>query len=273
MMSANAAEIVLRGCCHVYCALDIGYLVDLDRCTSLLQEAHEESDVQRHAPAPAYLNLRPPPVRISRVIEPLRGTAYQTEDRVTITIYDFGAVSVEYRVPFEGTFEHMAALSSELYDTQQFAADARRRAESLLAAISSAVRRVKLRAEAEDYLVFEVYFPGDSRRNLAEIVRGHRSVLAQILSSNTKVLSRQQQREELRRRIAYYNDDLTIITWNAAILFGTQMEDVLTVLELANVQLCELRYLDDQLDNSLQESYDVPRIPRASRRRCSISGS
>lgn len=78
-----------------------------------------------------------------------------------------------------------------------------------------------------------------------------------MLSSNTEALSRQQCREELSRRIAYYDHDLTIITWNAALVFGTKMEDVLTVLELANVQLRELHYLDDQLDDSLQESYDI----------------
>ena len=81
--------------------------------------------------------------------------------------------------------------------------------------------------------------------------------LPPILSSNTASLSGQQQREELSRRIAYYDDDLTIITWNAALVFGTNMEDVLTVLELANVQLRELHYLDDRLDDSLQESYDI----------------
>ena len=57
--------------------------------------------------------------------------------------------------------------------------------------------------------------------------------------------------------MAYYDDDLTIITWNAALVFGSNMEDVRTVLELANVQLRELHYLDDQLDDSLQESYDI----------------
>ena len=75
---------------------------------------------------------------------------------VTITIYDFGAVSVEYRVPFEGTLDHVAVLSSELYDKMLFVADARARAESLLAAIGPAVRRAKIREETEDYLVFAV---------------------------------------------------------------------------------------------------------------------
>ena len=257
MISSEPAGHVIRGCCHVYYALDIGFSVDLKHCAGLIHEAHDGGGVQRHAPAPAYLNLRPAPVHISQTIEPIRGSNFLSENTVTITVYDFGAVSVEYRVPFEGTFDQLAALSSELYDNQQFAADARARADSLLTAIGPAVRRAKVREDVEDYLIFAIPSLGKDARELQAILRENRQVLAQVLSSNTKALSRQQQREELSRRIAYYSDDLTIITWNAAMVFGANMEDVLTVLELANVQLRELHYLDDRLDNSLQESYDI----------------
>ncbi|MCY2995034.1 MAG: hypothetical protein NTY19_45305, partial [Planctomycetota bacterium] len=85
----------------------------------------------------------------------------------------------------------------------------------------------------------------------------HGASLARILSSNTASLSGQQQGEELAGHIAYYADDLTIITWNAALVFGNDMDDVLTVLELANVQLRELHYLDDQLDDSLRQAYNL----------------
>ena len=49
------------------------------------------------------------------------------------------------------------------------------------------------------------------------------------LRSNTRELAEQQQCEELSGCIAYYANDLTIITWNAALVFGPDMEDVLTV--------------------------------------------
>ena len=257
MLSSEAADLVVRGCCHVYYALDIGFSVDLKCCASLIQESREGTGGQRHTRAPAYLNLQPAPILISYPIEPIRGATFATEDRITIAVYDFGAVSVEYRVPFEGTFDRVAAISSELYDNPLFAADARARAESLLAAIGPAVRRAKVRADAEDYLIFVIPSLGKDRQNLEEILRDNRQALAQVLSSNTKPLSRQQRREELSRRLACYDDDLTIITWNAAMVFGANMEDVLTVLELANVQLRELHYLDDRLDDSLQESYDL----------------
>ena len=256
-MVGRNSELTVCGCCHVYCALDIGFSVDLKQCARLLHETCKEGEVQRHAPGPAFLNPCPAPVRLVRPGEPISGSLYRTEDRATITIYDFGAVSVEYRVPFAGTLEHLVALSSELYDTQRFAHDARQRAESLLADIRSVVRRPLVRPDAEDYLVFEIPSLDDGRVKPAEFVSTCQPVLAQILSSSTKILSPQQVREELRRTIAYYDDDLTLITWNAALLFGTQMEDVLTVLELANVQLRELHYLDDRLDSSLQESYDL----------------
>jgi hypothetical protein len=113
-MSAEPAGIAVRGCCHVYYALDIGFSVDLKHCAGLIQAAREGGGAQPHARAPAYLNLRPAPIHISQTIEPIRGPDFLTENTVTITIYDFGAVSVEYRVPFEGTFDHLAALSSEL---------------------------------------------------------------------------------------------------------------------------------------------------------------
>ena len=257
MTSSETGGLVVRGCCHVYHALDIGFSVDLKRCAGLIQEAHEQCGFRHHARTPAFLNLRPAPVHICQTMEPIRGRSFLTANSVTITIYDFGAVSVEYRVPFDGTLDHVAVLSSELYDKTLFATDARSRAESLLAAIGPAVRRAKVREDTEDYLVFAVPSVGEDGRDVKEVLSGHRHTLAQVLSSSTNSLSRQQRREELSRCIAYYNDDLTIITWNAAMVFGKNMNDVLTVLELANVQLRELHYLDDQLDDSLRRSYDI----------------
>ena len=257
MTLSEAAGITVRGCCHVYCALDIGFSVDLRQCAGLIQETDLGGGAQRHTHGPAYLNLQPAPIRIHRTIEPIRGSTFLSGPQVTITVYDFGAVSVEYRVPFEGTFERVAALSSELYDHRQFAADARARAEWLLTAIRSAVRKAHVREDVEDYLVFAVASLGEGPRDLQDILRDNGPAVAQVLSSNAKALSRQQCQEELSRQIAYYHDDLTIITWNAAFVCGAHMEDVRAVLELANVQLRELHYLDDRLDDCLQESYDI----------------
>jgi hypothetical protein len=203
------------------------------------------------------LNLRPPPVYISQAAEPIQGTTFRTDGRITLKVYDFGAISVEYRIPFEKTLDQLAALSSELYEDKQFVVDARARCETLLRAISSAVRRPQLREVVEDYLVFEILEGATAGVHLSTLLQDAGSSLARILSSNTVSLSGQQQREELAGHISYHADDLTIVTWNAALVFGKEMDDVLTVLELANVQLRELHYLDDRLDESLRTAYDM----------------
>ena len=48
-----------------------------------------------------------------------------------------------------------------------------------------------------------------------------------------------------------------MIDWNAALLFGPETDDVRAVLEFANVELLELRHLDQQLDDALNEAYDL----------------
>ena len=257
MTSPETAGLVVRGCCHVYHALDIGFSVDLNRCVGLIQEARTRCGFRHHTRTPAYLNLRPAPVYISQTMEPIRGQCFVTENTVTITIYDFGAVSVEYHVPFEGTLDHVARSAASCTTRRSLRPMPAARAESLLAAIGPAVGRAKVREETEDYLVFAVPSLGEDGRDFEKFLSDNRQLLAQVLSSNTNALSHQQQREELSRCIAYYEDDLTIITWNAALVFGADMADVLTVLELANVQLRELHYLDDQLDDSLRESHDI----------------
>jgi hypothetical protein len=110
-------------------------------------------------------------------------------------------------------------------------------------------------------LIFEVPELGDAGLDLEALLKDQGSSLARVLSSNTASLSGQQQREELAGHISYHADDLTIVTWNAALVFGKDMDDVLTVLELANVQLRELHYLDDQLDDSLRAAYDLSARP------------
>ncbi len=256
MISNATKPIAVRGCCHLFCALDIGFAVDLKQCAGLIREAREGYGFHHHARTPPYLNLRPLPVHASQTIEPIRGQTYCSEDRVTITIYDFGAVSVKYRVPFEGAPNNSPRSAASCTTTS--ASPPMRSTRGITAGDHRpGGQKAEGPRAVEDYLVFEVPElegdDGDPERFLSE----NGQVLAQVLGSNTEALSAQQQREELSGRVSYYANDLTIITWNAALVFGKNMEDVLTVLELANVQLRELHYLDDQLDDSLRESYDI----------------
>jgi hypothetical protein len=50
---------------------------------------------------------------------------------------------------------------------------------------------------------------------------------------------------------------MTIVDWHAAVVIDRQGEDVRSVLEFANVELLEMRYLDQRLDDALDHAYET----------------
>ena len=64
--------------------------------------------------------------------------------------------------------------------------------------------------------------------------------------------------EVLRIQRSYTNADCVIIDWDAALLVDLDgyLDDVLYVLELANLQLEEYRMMDQRIDRYLNRAYD-----------------
>jgi hypothetical protein len=64
--------------------------------------------------------------------------------------------------------------------------------------------------------------------------------------------------EVLRLQRSYAKTDLVVIDWDAALAvdLGGYFDDVLYVLELANLQLEEYRAIDQRLDRHLDRAYD-----------------
>jgi hypothetical protein len=70
-------------------------------------------------------------------------------------------------------------------------------------------------------------------------------------------LSEEEVQDAISSRLSFRPHDAVIVDWNAAILFGQDMEDVMAVLNFANVELLEMRILDHQLDDSLDQAYEA----------------
>jgi hypothetical protein len=58
-------------------------------------------------------------------------------------------------------------------------------------------------------------------------------------------------------RVSFGRDDVAVIDWSAALLVDREPDDVRSVLEFANLQLLEVRFLDSALDRALDRSYEV----------------
>lgn len=119
-----------RGHCHVYFAFLAASQVDLERAQAIARtRPTERARFQRDRRAPAYLDFDPPPLQVTLPCHPLPiGVGrFATEAQVDVTIFDFGAFSVDYRVPFEGPLEDLARLASAL-STSASTATSRKRA-------------------------------------------------------------------------------------------------------------------------------------------------
>jgi hypothetical protein len=81
--------------------------------------------------------------------------------------------------------------------------------------------------------------------------------IARILRAERQVLSEEEVQDALAARMSFGLEDLTIADWNAALIIDREGDDVRAVLEYANVELLEMRYLDHKLDLALNEAYET----------------
>lgn len=242
------------GICHVIFAYDIGFAIDLDKAERLIQHATQRDSIRRTRKAPQYFQYHPPPLRVNVERAPLKISGFASDALVDLVIYDFGAVSVIYRIPFSGPLESVKQLGFALYDNASLLQESGRETQLLLDAIRPAVSKPNRHDLVEDYVVYHVRGLDPSREPQA-VVGAHCVEVAQLLRAESDLLSSQEVDDCLTHRISFGRGDLTIIDWNAALMLGEEMDDVLAVLEFANVELLEMRFLDDQLDRAQAQAY------------------
>ena len=131
-------------------------------------------------------------------------------------------------------------------------------APELCASLKHALIDKSPASEPEAYTVFCLTDVGQ-QANANEWLAVNRREVAELLTgARAGSLSEMQIGEVLRISRSYANSDLVVIDWDAALSveLAGQMNDVLYVLELANVQLEEYRVMDQRLDRYLDRAYD-----------------
>src|SRR5262249_53254970 len=139
--------------------------------------------------APPYFEYSPPPLRINQGTAAVRlNEGFATDPQVDLIVYDFGAVSVVYRIPIQGDGSRLLALSEELYENRDLLADSQKRAEGLLTLISSAVSKPTISPAVEDYVIFQIGAFTESV-SIDELTSRYATQVAQILRAESRELS------------------------------------------------------------------------------------
>ena len=241
----------ISGECRVIFAFEAGYAIDLGRAESRLPASAREALPQsRRLPADSDFTQKPLRIAVERAIHAVDGHA--TAPLVEATIYDFGAISVSFRLPFDATLDRLAGFAASLWNNRELAAASRAVVEDLLRTLGDAVSRPDLRSSAEDFVVFVVDPASCGDAPLAVDSFGA-ARLAALLRLEDKPLSAEEIADAVQAPLAYGTRDLVVVDWAAAFVVDAEPAATLAVLEHANVQLTELKHLDGELDRGLDQ--------------------
>ncbi|HXV80827.1 MAG TPA: hypothetical protein VEG60_13190 [Candidatus Binatia bacterium] len=255
-LSTSSAWIIQNGTCFVLFAYDVARSINIELAERRIHEATQRQTMPHKRRAPRYFEYQPPPLRLSQETEPVHVGKFTARGSVDLLLYDFGAVAVTYSFPINGPFPDLLRLSEDLYDNEFLLSDSRLRVSQLLKVVGEAANQANVASLVEDYVVFHIQSfnqPFDANRFCSEQGRE----MAQILRAERQRLSDQEIDDAIAPRMSFGTDDLTVVDWNAALMIDREGEDVHAVLDFANVELLEMRYLDQRLDSALDQAYDT----------------
>ena len=206
-------------------------------------------------PAPEYLGFVKPPV-----IESLEQVTLSGNRRLAsrLKFYDYGVVSVQFELPFEGAWETLVELASQYSSGGEMEREAAVIARRELQRQQAALVKPYHDWLSEDYIVFHVR-SAEGTADAGELLAKYGGRIAQIVRGETAPLSSGEQSEILRAAISYCPTDLAVVGWNAAFVFDTVPGALATIemLEYANSQLLEFRYYDEVLTRQMDSAYDA----------------
>lgn len=243
---------------HLF-AFDIAYELRGPLPATLLGQALTEfsMDVSRRQPK-HLLFYKPQCFRLPR--EEFVGPRGPVSLDLTVKLLPIGALSIAASLPFEGrTLEELRHEHEPVFASGALAEEVRRLAERITRELGACAVRPALPAlEAEGYTVFCLRPPAVLRWDARAWLEEERGALAALLTQEpAERLAEEEIVESTGRALTYYTDDLCVADWDAALLLddATDTAAALYILEIANLQLAELKAYDRLLDAVLERSY------------------
>jgi hypothetical protein len=253
-----APEPRVHGEAIVYRLYDVGYEIRLDRLVDLLASSAPERLRPVRGEAQT-IQIPNPPVTVSLGAETVVVGGEPREVEFSARLFDFGVVSLRARLAARPdlAWGEFAAFGAAVSTAPDWAAAFARVRARLLERITPAIGRAGDAPVTEDYVVFRVnrLEDGAGARLPADALRDED--IARLLVGEPRSLSATTRRDLLSQRFSYFEDDLAVLTWNAALVVEPVAEDtdVQYVLEFANAQLLELRFDDAVLDAEIPKIY------------------
>jgi hypothetical protein len=182
------------------------------------------------------------PVRIERAVKALH----------------VGAISVAFRVPFavDGLAE-LVAFHDLRFSDGSMDEMARALVEQVIAELRPLLVRPITPLPAEE--AYTVFCLRADIKDATEWLAINRRAIAALLTQEPEPsqLSDAEVEESTARALSYYRQDLAVLDWDAALLIDQPkaVDELLHIIELANIELAELEAYDTTLDAAVESAY------------------
>jgi hypothetical protein len=257
--ASAAAGLRVTGGAIVYRLFDVGYEIRLDRALELLADNAPVRERPLRGEAQA-MQIPNPPLSVTLGEERIVIDGRPHDATMAARIFDFGVVSMRLRIdaPPAIGWEQYARFGNAVDVGTDLTPVFQRHLQALFGRITPAIERPAVAPVSEDYVVFRIRHLEDSAGRTVAADALSDDDIVPLLLNESRQLSAAARRELLPHRFSYYGDDLTILTWDNALVLEPVAEDtdVQYILEFANAQLLELRFYDAVLDTELTRMYD-----------------
>lgn len=255
-MPIEPPDAKLRGEVVYFYAFDVANEIHLDRAAELLSGRSTSFVAPWDRPTP-----RSVPVSRPLVVEPADPdvSVNSCPVRLLVRIYEVGVVSVSVRLPFgrDNLADLIPFHNPILNDGRPLDALAREQRDEVCRTLGETFVRPGEMSEPEAYTVFTLAHVGGEKDANRWLGSYERDVAGLLTETPGERLSDAQIADVVRLRRSFENSDLVVIDWDAALVIDLDRapEDVLFVIELANLQLEEFRWMDRILDRYLDRAY------------------
>jgi hypothetical protein len=259
----GVVSLTVEGAVTAYRLHDVGYALDLAHAARLLEAQSPARARPTRGEAKALVIAQPPlTVPLGPVPLPADGVSIPAE--LSACCFDFGVISLRLRVPVaDGTpWVDLLALARRL-ERSDLGLVFGPALGALVAQLKPAIERPAIAPVVEDYTVwrFTRLREGGAAATPASL---DDAALTALLLGESRPLTEDARRNLLSRRFSYTDQDLTVLSWDAALVAEPLVadQDVEFLLEFANAQLLELRVYDAYLDAELPQLYDRALLAR-----------
>jgi hypothetical protein len=252
------SEARVHGEAILYRLYDVAYEIHLDRAADLLAPSAPVRPRPVRGEAQS-IQIPNPPLTVVLGTEKVSIGGEMRQAELSARLFDFGVMSLRLRIPPPpGVPWHEFLMFGIAVGAFPAATVFDRCRDRLVERIALATVRPSQSEVTEEYTVFRIHRLSDAEaRSLAPDALDDGDI-ARLLLGEPRPLSASARKEMMSPRLSYFDDDLAVLTWSAALVVEPVREDadVQFVLEFANAQLLELRYFDAMLDQELPRIYD-----------------